>query len=62
VGGDAPGVSAGDTVGLVVAWSDLTADGTYYGLATYHDQMPADPQAPIGATLLRVVKGPADRR
>jgi len=62
VGGDAADVHPGDTVGLKVTWSDLTADGTWYGLVTYHDQTPVDPQAPIGATLVRIVKGrTADR-
>jgi hypothetical protein len=58
VGGDPKDVTAGEGLDLSVTWSGLTADGTYYGLVTYHDQTPADPQAPIAATLVRVVKPP----
>jgi hypothetical protein len=57
VGGDPEDVTAGEGLDLSVTWSDVTADGTYYGLVTYHDQTPADPQAPIAATLVRVVRG-----
>jgi hypothetical protein len=49
-------VAPGDRVALEVTWSRLTGDGTYLGLVTYHDQTPADPGAPVGATLIRVVK------
>jgi hypothetical protein len=58
VGGDPKAVAPGDGVELQVAWSGLKADGIYLGLVTYHDQDPPDPQAPIGSTLVRVVKGP----
>ncbi|MDQ1515438.1 MAG: hypothetical protein QOE80_1268 [Actinomycetota bacterium] len=58
VGGDPKVVTPGDAVELEVAWSSLPADGTYLGLVTYHDQIPPDPQAPVGSTLVRVVKGP----
>ena len=51
-------VAAGDAVQLPLAWSGTTAEGTYFGLVTYHDQAPADPQAPIGATLIRLVRAP----
>ena len=51
-------VAAGDAVELPLAWSGATAEGTYLGLVTYHDQAPADPQAPIGATLIRLVRAP----
>jgi hypothetical protein len=57
VGGEPEAVIAGEGFDLSVAWSGLNADGTYYGLVTYHDQTPADPQAPIAATLVRVVRG-----
>jgi hypothetical protein len=57
VGGDPEDVTAGEGLELQVTWSGVTADGTYYGLVTYHDQTPADPQAPIAATLVRVVRG-----
>jgi hypothetical protein len=57
VGGDPKDVTAGEVLDLAVTWSGVNTDGTYYGLLTYHDQAPADPQAPIAATLLRVVRG-----
>jgi Subtilase family/Fibronectin type-III domain/PA domain len=57
VGGDPKLVAAGDPVTLEFAWSRLTGDGTYLGLVTYHDQTPADPLSPIGATLIRLTKG-----
>jgi hypothetical protein len=58
VGGDAAEVAPGDRLELSLAWSGITDAGTYFGLVTYHDQTPADPQSPFGATLVRVVKGP----
>jgi subtilisin family serine protease len=58
VGGEPAGVAAGDRAELQVAWSGLTAAGIYYGLVTYHDQSPPDPRSAIGATLVRVVRGP----
>jgi hypothetical protein len=59
VAGDPKVVTPGDRIELPVAWSGVAADGTYLGLVTYHDQTPADPGAPVGATLVRVVRGPA---
>jgi hypothetical protein len=59
VAGDPKVVSPGDGIELPLAWSGVAADGTYLGLVTYHDQTPADPGAPVGATLIRVVRGPA---
>jgi len=59
VGDDPKTVAPGDAVELRLAWSGVAADGTYLGVVTYHDQSPADPQAPIGATLIRVVRAPA---
>jgi len=56
VGGEPQDVTAGEALNLSVAWSGLDNDGTYYGLVTYHDQTPADPQAPVAATLIRVVR------
>jgi pre-peptidase len=58
VGGDPKDVAPGEGFDLQVTWSGVTAEGTYYGLVTYHDQTPADPQAPIAVTLVRVVKPP----
>jgi hypothetical protein len=58
VGGDPKAVVPGDTVELQLAWSGVDTDGTYLGLVTYHDQTPADPQSPVGFTIVRVVRGP----
>src|SRR5437667_29332 len=58
VAGDPKVVTPGDGVLLRLAWSGVADDGAYLGLVTYHDLTPADPQSPVGATLIRVVKGP----
>jgi subtilisin family serine protease len=57
VGGEPGAVTAGDAIDLALAWSRIETPGTYYGLVTYHDQNPADPQGPIAATLIRVTRG-----
>jgi subtilisin family serine protease len=53
-------VSPGAGIALPLAWSGAAAEGTYFGLVTYHDQDPADPQAPAGATIIRLVRAPPD--
>jgi hypothetical protein len=58
VDGDAAEVAPGDSVELRLTWSGVTDAGTYFGLVTYYDQTPVDPQSPFAATLVRVVRGP----
>ncbi len=57
VGGDPREVAPGERLELGLAWSGIEAAGTYFGVVTYHDQTPADPQSPVGATLVRVIRG-----
>jgi hypothetical protein len=57
VGGDPAVVTPGENVELQLGWSGVEADGTYLGLVTYHDQIPAEPRLPSGLTLVRVVRG-----
>ena len=54
VEGDADEVAPGESRDLRLIWSGLDVAGTYFGVVTYHDHAPADPQAPIAATLIRV--------
>ena len=57
VGGDPAVVTPGEAVELQLGWSGVETDGTYLGLVTYHDQVPAEPRLPAGLTLVRVVRG-----
>ncbi|HET9772039.1 MAG TPA: S8 family serine peptidase [Acidimicrobiia bacterium] len=57
VDGDPRTVNPGETAELRLGWSGVEADGAYLGLVTYHDEVPPQPQAPAGLTLVRVVRG-----
>ncbi|MGH2768771.1 MAG: S8 family peptidase, partial [Actinomycetota bacterium] len=58
VTGDPMSVTIGTSARLRLSWSGVKADGTYYGLVTYHDSATPDPQSrPAAHTVVRLAKG-----
>ena len=59
---DPVAVTRGGEASVPLDWANLTADGTYLGLVTWHEGAAPDPATPVAGSVLRVVRAPAGTR